>query len=231
MVGISESIVLDLLYKYGEKAYLVLKTAYELYKVNVIDGRKVLGDFDFKSLVSKLREKGFNYNPNQLLRIMERDFGVIETTYRSSNQRWWRFTDPTAISKALDIYEGRYEGSLDNDPEVTLLKLQVEVVDIDGILNFISELSAKNSLTVSDKSKLKQMLFNDIPIVVKLFKETQNYENYFKDFNSKVRLMFKYLNILIKKFKGINIDLDVNEKEEQYRRDSLARLDMLSSKS
>ncbi|MEM4034143.1 MAG: hypothetical protein QXD16_05555, partial [Sulfolobales archaeon] len=64
MVGISESIVLDLLYKYGEKAYLVLKTAYELYKVNVIDGRKVLGDFDFKSLVSKLREKGFNYNPN-----------------------------------------------------------------------------------------------------------------------------------------------------------------------
>jgi hypothetical protein len=75
------------------------------------------------------------------------------------------------------------------------------------------------------------MLFNDIPIVVKLFKETQNYENHFKDFNSKVRLMFKYLNILIKKFKGINIDLDVNEKEEQYRRDSLARLDMLSSKS
>jgi hypothetical protein len=231
MVGISESIVLDLLYKYGEKAYLVLKTAYELYKVSAIDGRKVLGDFDFKSLVSKLREKGFNYNPNQLLRIMERDFGVIETTYRSSNQRWWRFTDPAAISKALDIYEGRYEDSLDNDPEVTLLKLQVEVVDIDSILNFISELLAKNSLTVSDKSKLKQMLFNDIPIVVKLFKETQNYENHFKDFNSKVRLMFKYLNILIKKFKGINIDLDVNEKEEQYRRDSLARLDMLSSKS
>jgi len=229
MVSISESIVLDLLYKYGEKAYLVLKTAYELYSVNAVDGRKVLGDFDFKSLVSKLREKGFNYNPNQLLRIMERDFGIIETTYKSSNQRWWRFTDPSVISKALDIYEGKYEDSLDSDPEVTLLKLQVEVVDIDNILNFISELSVKNSLSVSDKSKLKQMLFNDIPIVVKLFKETQNYENFFKDFNSKVRLMFKYLNIVIKKFKGVNIYLDISE--EDHRKDSLARLDMLSSKS
>ncbi len=206
MGTLSESIVLDSLYKYGEKAFVVLKAAYEVYQSNSVTGKKLLGDFDFKSLINKLREKGFNYNPNQLLRIMERDFGIIETTYRSSTQRWWRFNDPSAVSKALDIYEGKHCEAVESDPGITLLRLQVEVVDIDTLLKVLSELISKESLTVAEKNKVKQLLFDEVPLIVKLFKETQGLEEDFKDFNSKVRTMFKYLAILVKKFKGINID-------------------------
>jgi len=213
---LSESIVLDSLYKYGEKAFIVLKTAYEIYQNNLISGKKLLGDFDFKTLINKLREKGFNYNPNQLLRIMERDFGIIETTYRSSNQRWWKFNDPSAVSKALSIYEGKYSDDVESDPEVALLRLQVDVVDIDSMLRIIAELTSKEHLTYAEKGKVKQLLFDEVPLIIKLFKSTQEFEDEFRDFNSKVRLMLKYLSILVKKFKGINVDvssLDYSEAE------------------
>lgn len=212
MGNLSESIVLDSLYKYGEKAFMVLRTAYEIYQNNSITGKKLLGDFDFKTLMSKLREKGFNYNPNQLLRIFERDFGIVETTYRSSNQRWWRFTDPKAVSRALNIYEGKGNDTIESDPEITLLKFQVDIIDVDNLLGLISELVSKESLTSTDKKQIKHLLFDELPLVVRLFKETQVHDEEFKDFNSKVRLMFRYLSILVKKFRGINIsvgDLDI----------------------
>ncbi len=211
MGSLSESIVLDSLYKYGEKAFVVLKTAYEVYQNNSVSGKKLLGDFDFKTLINKLREKGLNYNPNQLLRIMERDFGIIETTYRSSNQRWWKFNDPSAVSKALKIYEGKYEDIAEGDPEIILLKLQVDIVNIDSLLKTLAELTSKETLTTAEKGKVKQLIFDDVPLIVKLFKETQNLDEEFKDFNSKVRLMLKHLLILVKKFKGINISIgDLN---------------------
>ncbi|MEM2376377.1 MAG: hypothetical protein QXZ10_02050 [Sulfolobales archaeon] len=214
MGSLSESIVLDSLYKYGEKAFIVLKTAYEVYQNNSISGKKLLGDFDFKSIIIKLREKGFNYNPNQLLRILERDFGIIETTYRSSNQRWWRFIDPIVVSKALNTYEGKENNLTGDDPEITLLRFQVDIVDLDGLLKLISEFASKEFLTQSERKRIKQLFFEDIPLVVKLFKETQVLDEEFREFNSKVRLMFKYLSILVKKLKGVNIDInDLNIEE------------------
>ena len=46
MRDLSEAMVLDALYKYGERAYIVLKSAYELYQVNALSNRKLPGDFD-----------------------------------------------------------------------------------------------------------------------------------------------------------------------------------------
>ena len=155
--------------------------------------------------MSKLREKGINYNPNQLLRILERDFGVIETTYRSSNQRWWRFTNPSAVARALDVYEGKESDELVEDPEILLLKLQIEVIDIRKLLNEVMNLLTKRVLTQSDKERIKQLLFNDLTLVVKTFKKTQKYPEEFREFNDNVILLLKYLMAIMKKLKGLPV--------------------------
>lgn len=206
-MGISEAVVLDSIYKYGEKAYILLKAAYEVYQSNLLMNRKVPGDFDYKSLINKLREKGVSYNPNQLLRMLEREFGIIETTYRSVNQRWWRFKDPLAISKALSTYEGKDVGDECEDPEILLLKIQVEVIDIDKLINELIELISKERLTLSDRERIKNLIFNDAQLIIKLFKETQKYGEEFREFNSKANLFVKYLTVVAKKLKGINLDV------------------------
>lgn len=205
MGTISEALVLDFIYRYGDKAYILLRAAYEIYQANILLGKRLPGDFDYKSLISKLREKKLSYNPTQLLRALERNLGVIETTYRSANQRWWRFTNPAAISKALDIYEGKSNDETYEDPEIALLKMQVEVVSIDEMLNELVNLLAKERLTSGDRDRIKELLFNDAQLIIKLFKTTQKYEEIFKDFNVKVRYLLKYLTIAVKKLKGVDI--------------------------
>lgn len=213
MGTISEALVLDFIYKYGEKAYILLKAAYEVYQANVLLGRRLPGDFDYKSLMSKLREKKLNYNPTQLLRVLERDLGIIETTYRSANQRWWKFTNPAAVSKALDIYEGKSNDETYEDPEVALLRMQVEVVNIDEMLTELTNMLAKEHLTSGDKDRIKELLFNDAQLIIKLFKATQKYED-FKDFNVKVRYLLKYLAIAVKKVRGVDIGIkDLTDRE------------------
>jgi len=211
MRDLSEAMVLDALYKYGERAYIVLRSAYELYQVNALSNRKLPGDFDVKSLMSKLRERGVNYNPNQLLRILEREFGIIETTYRSSNQRWWRFTNPSAVAKALSIYEGGVDEDLIEDPEVLLLRLQTEVIDVRKLLNEVTELITKKTLTNSDRERVKELLFNDLTLVVRTFEKTQKYPDEFKEFNDAVTLLLKYLVVLTKRFKGLPVGDVFNE--------------------
>ncbi len=211
-MGISEAIVLDSIYKYGEKAYVLLKVAYEIYQSNLLMNRKVPGDFDYKSLTNKLRERGISYNPNQLLRILEREFGVIETTYRSANQRWWRFKDPSAVSKALSVYEGRDVEDECDDPEVLLLKIQVDIVDIDKLIDELIELTSKERLTLIDKERIKNLIFNDAQLIVKLFKETQKYGEEFREFNGKASLFIKYLTVAVKKLKGVNLDVIATQK-------------------
>jgi len=211
MRDLSEAMVLDALYKYGERAYIVLRSAYELYQVNALSNRKLPGDFDVKSLMSKLRERGVNYNPNQLLRILEREFGIIETTYRSSNQRWWRFTNPSAVAKALSIYEGGVDEDLIEDPEVLLLRLQTEVIDVRKLLNEVTELITKKTLTNSDRERVKELLFNDLTLVVRTFEKTQKYPDEFKEFNDAVTLLLKYLVVLTKRFKGLPVSDVFNE--------------------
>ncbi|MEM1879294.1 MAG: hypothetical protein QXJ18_05995, partial [Desulfurococcaceae archaeon] len=88
--------------KYGEKGLIVLKTAFDLSQDPHIDHR--LGDFSFKHLVLKLTSIGFNYNPVNLLRILEKEYGIIEKSYSSSNQTWWRFVDIEAVRRVLSEY-------------------------------------------------------------------------------------------------------------------------------
>ena len=104
-IGVRER-VLEFLAKYGEKGYYVLKAAVEASLQGGSQRRGVrLGDFSYREVVAKLRSYGLEYNPANLLSKLERDYAVIETSYRSSGQHWWRFIDLDAVIEALDEYE------------------------------------------------------------------------------------------------------------------------------
>jgi len=109
-IGVRER-VLEFLARYGEKGFYVLKAAVEA----CIEGRSArrgvrLGDFSYREVAARLREYGLEYNPSNLLSLLEREYAVIETTYRSSGQHWWRFIDLDAVIEALDAYERGSQG-------------------------------------------------------------------------------------------------------------------------
>ena len=109
--------VLDFLEKYGDKGFIVLKTAIEISLSNTNNRR--FGDFSYQSLVFRLNSMGIGYNPSNILRILEREYGVIEKTYSSSRQKWYRFIDLDAVREAL--YEYSYGTS---DPRIRILKIK-----------------------------------------------------------------------------------------------------------
>jgi hypothetical protein len=54
----------EVLSKYGGRAYYVLKAAVEVTEELRSSGVARLGDFDYRSLVAKLRSWGLDYNPS-----------------------------------------------------------------------------------------------------------------------------------------------------------------------
>jgi hypothetical protein len=54
-----------------------------------------------KGLRSRLKSWGIEYNPVPLLLKLEKEIGVIETSYRSTTQRWWHVIDRRALENAL----------------------------------------------------------------------------------------------------------------------------------
>ena len=95
-VGVRERL-LEFLANYGERGLAVVRAAVEAALAGRGSPGVRLGDFSYREVVARLRSWGLDYNPSMLLRILERDYGVIETTYRSSNQHWWRFLDLNAV--------------------------------------------------------------------------------------------------------------------------------------
>ncbi|MEM4904145.1 MAG: hypothetical protein QXL28_04160, partial [Desulfurococcaceae archaeon] len=88
--------------KFGERGLVVLKAAYEVAQDPNIDHR--FGDFSFKHLVLKLSSAGFVYNPANVLRLLEKEYGVVEKSYSSSSQTWWKFVDMEATRSVLNEY-------------------------------------------------------------------------------------------------------------------------------
>ena len=166
--------------KYGTRVKIVLETALEIAKSNRLRGSDRLGDFDFKSLVESLRAKGFYYNPSQLLRILEREYGIVETSYRSSNQHWYRFRDLEAVEKALSLRSEEvipYPGGTLLDPDVVLLRIQIRSLRPMEMLNFLKNLLMKPRITSRDAEKFERFAFTKLPKVVKLLKQAEDYED------------------------------------------------------
>lgn len=200
MYSIDVSIVSEFLLRYGEKAFHVLKTALEVSEEYSVSGKYTPGDFDTKGLIRRLREKGIRYNPSQLLRVMEREYGIIETTYRTSTQHWWSFVNKEAIIEALKIYEGGEEDVVD-DPELMVLDLQVKIIDINKILTELKRLRSKVKLTLRDRERLMDIVINELPNIALIVKNALKYSERYRDFILKFKLLVKLTNDVIVKMK------------------------------
>ncbi len=175
------SVVRDVLAKYGSRAYYVLRAALEVAEENRRLGLAKLGDFDYRSLVLKLRSWGVEYNPSNLLRVLEREYKLVRTVYRSSNQRWWVFVDAYAVKLGLEEEKER------GDPEEELLSIQIAAVDVDRIVAELTNILGKERATPSDERRLKEIVFEDLSKVVEVYKKALNYGSKYSDFISKAR--------------------------------------------
>ncbi|MCD6323905.1 MAG: hypothetical protein J7L55_02205 [Desulfurococcales archaeon] len=183
VVSLTESILMEFLLKYGERGKAVLRAALEVAEEYSASGGNIAGHFDFKGLVTKLEEMGFRYNPSQLLRIMEREYGIIETTYKTSTRRWYSFTDLEAVREVLD----RFDGGSDiwEDPEVELLKIQMGILDLESLHRKIMRLSRGDHSSLRFREETRKIVFEELPYVVKVLKEAMKYEELFPDFIAK----------------------------------------------
>lgn len=200
LVSVTESIIAEFLMKYGEKAKVVLKSAYELMNEYRVSGKELAGHFDFRGLIGKLEEVGLRYNPSQLLRIMERDYGIIETSYRTTAKRWYVFTDPDAVGRVLEKYVD-FPGKMGllKDPELEVLKLQIKAINIDALYAKVKRLASKGFLTVIDEEMIRDIVFNDLPLVARVLKSVLKYEELFQDFISKAITVMRLMDELTTK--------------------------------
>ncbi len=158
----------DFVAEYGERGKIILKAIYEEAVYPSSDTK--LGDFNFKSLKRRLVNYGLNYNPSPLLRILEREVGFIETSYKSSNQHWWKVTNLNLLKRIVE------DRAYDDDPRVRLLRIQFYSIDPLGVLEYLKKVSRKKRLLDSDKRRFRSVVFDVLPVIVKFLEETEEYE-------------------------------------------------------
>jgi len=171
----------EALSRYGGRAYYVLKAALEVAEELRSSGVARLGDFDYRSLVAKLRSWGLDYNPSNLLRVLEREYGLVRTVYRSSNQRWWVFTDYAAVKLALSDEGGH------PDPDEELVALQIAVVNVDKVLAELGRLASRERLGPVEERRLREIVLAELPQLIEVYKRALNYGEKYADFVGKVR--------------------------------------------
>lgn len=192
MSGFIYSVTLEVLSRYREKAEAVLKAAVKLAARNRERGTAP-GDFEFRELVRELREAGIEYNPSSLLTRLERDYGIIERTLRTSTQKWWRFRSLEEVVMALKDFSGEDDEVNEvADPEEALLELKVRLVDIDSTISRLKALAQRGRLGRREREELKKIVMNELTEAVKVLKEVEEYgAERFTDFGVKVRLAIK----------------------------------------
>jgi hypothetical protein len=172
--------------KYGDKGLTVIKAAFEVAQDPYVDHR--YGDFSFKHLVLKLQSQGFRYNPVNLLRVLEKEYGVIEKAYSSSNQTWWRFVDFEAVRSVLSEYYGvSYE-----DPRLKYLLIKYRSLEPNTVLDTLRRLAYKENLTSGDKEVFKEIVFNVLDKVLDVLREMEKYED---AFTSEISIIREILNL------------------------------------
>ena len=157
--------------KYGERAYYVLKAILEA-TMRVRGAR--LGDFDLKSLKEVLSSYGLEYNPVPLLYSLEKRYGVIRTSYRSSQQHWWTIVDRRQIERAVAGYEGREVG---DDYGLRLLRVQFYSLEPFEMLRRLK--AAASADRGVRKRVLESIAFDALPRLVEFLeraKEKYQYE-------------------------------------------------------
>ncbi len=202
-----KSILLDIIQRYGQKAVIILKTAINIAKSNRLRGLETPGDFDYKSLVEALAASGITYNPSLFLRALEREYNIIETSYKSSTQRWYVFKDLEAIERVLNIITG--SEYLDEDPDIIMIKIQIKSIRPRFWLNRLRYLSVKDRLAKTDSKIFEEFAFRVLPKLIRILRKAEEYEehlyteiNMIKEIISLAQIVAERLDVVI------NIPLD-----------------------
>ena len=168
------SMLREAIRRYGEKLVIVLETAIAISRRNAMEGRNTYGDFEYRQLVRELEKKGFHYSPSQLLRILEREYGILVTTYHTSGQHWYKFKDIDAVENVLRSLRGREE--VLNDPVLMMLRIQVRSLQPAKILELLRRLATKPRLTPRDVEKFQRFAFEILPRIVSLMQRIEDYD-------------------------------------------------------
>jgi hypothetical protein len=146
--------------KYGERGYYIIKA---ILDASLTGGKAKLGDFDLKGIKERLKSMGLDYNPVPLLYALERTYGVIRTTYRSTTQHWWEITDRRKLQEILSEFEGSRETE---DYELRLLRLQFYSLDPERIL-------AQLRSSRRPRQLVARMAFTTLPMIVEFLKKAK----------------------------------------------------------
>jgi len=168
------SVLRDAVRRYGDRLLMVLETAIMISRKNGMEGKSSYGDFEYRQLVQELQRRGLRYNPSQLLRILEREYGIIVTTYHTSGQHWYRFKDLEAVERALRSLRGLEDRDL--DPVVMMLRVQVRSLQPARIIEFLRKLAMKPRLSPRDIEKFQRFAFEILPRVVSLMQKLEDYD-------------------------------------------------------
>lgn len=202
IVGSVRDRTTEALLKYGEKARVILNACIEASNANE---SKELGDFSYKQLIELLHRNNVDYDPKSLLRLLEEDFGIIQTTYRTSGQHWWKFVDKHQILEAL-------RGSEENDdPRIAVIKVQAESLGLKELEKKLTFLLRKPKLSDIDKRILKRIAFEDLPLLLKVYEEASSYEETY-DIAERIRSIIDLARKVVSK---LNENTTNEQKERQ----------------
>lgn len=161
---------------YGEKGKIVLQAAVMRAKEVYSNGENSLGDFDYKGLKKFLESMGYEYNPKAILTVMERKYGLIETSYRSSKQHWWRFYDFSAIERELNLSE-----KLEEDDSRRIIKAMYASLEPMRMVDILKKLAIKSRLDYADKKLFRKIAFEDLIHVEEVLRRMTERESEFQD--------------------------------------------------
>jgi hypothetical protein len=165
MIGGVRDRTTEALLRFGDRCKLILKAAISIAESN---DKKELGDFDYKTLVEKLQEAGLDKDPKMILRALERDYGIIETTYKSANQHWWRFINIEDVKEAI--------GDEIEDPEIQLIKIQANSLNLTELERKLRFMLNKPVLSEVDRTLFKKIAFEELNYVMEVYRKASMYE-------------------------------------------------------
>ncbi|BBG25242.1 hypothetical protein [Sulfuracidifex tepidarius] len=162
MVGNVRDRTTEFLLKFGDRGAVVLNVALTCEP-------NQLGDFSYRCVQEKLAERGQSFDPKMLLRSLEKDFGITETSYKSANQHWWKFLDREQVEEALSSGE-------EEDPAISVVKVQAQSLDMEGVERKLSIMMKKVSFSEVDRRIFRQFSFEELPLFVKVYNDAVQYE-------------------------------------------------------
>lgn len=177
-------LVRDYVAKYGERGKAVLMSAVEAMLENEKEShRNRLGDFDYRTMKIVLTRRKVSLKPHVYLRVLEREYGIITQTYRSSKQEWWAFTDRNIV---LKWYNEEREREI-VDPEMKTLISKYKFLKIDETLRKFENYASKSELTVLEEEEVRRYVFSYLDAVVSLLKEMKKYGEVFEKESSSLQ--------------------------------------------